>query len=241
MRNSVARLGASLLGFISLSQACSRVTYKAQYDDRIVIGRSMDFVADTNTTFRSFPAGIERNGGVDDNPLKWTSKYGSVTSIMYNILTTEGMNTKGVTGSTLYLGDSTYGERNTSIPGLFVGAWLQYCLDNYATVEEIVDNICPGHGTEKFQAVTKTVIKGLKTVVHLSLSDLSGDNLVMEYVDDGRLTCYHSKDYNVMTNEPTYDQQLAIDTYWEPISNYSLPGTDRPAGSHIPSPSSEQD
>ena len=50
----------------------------------------------------------------------------------------------------------------------------------------------------------------------------------MEYIN-GVLKIHHHNKYTVMTNEPSYDQQIAISAYWQPISNYSLPGTDRPA------------
>lgn len=50
----------------------------------------------------------------------------------------------------------------------------------------------------------------------------------MEYIE-GKLILHHSRNYTVMTNEPSYDQQLAINSYWAPIANVSLPGTDRPA------------
>ena len=212
---------------------CSRVTYKAGVDDRITIGRSMDFVANTNTSYYAFPAGLTRDGKVPSNPLNWTSKYGSVTNLMYNAIYTEGMNSEGLTGSTLYLDGSDYGMRNTSRPGLFIGLWLQYFLDMYANVTEAANDVCPGPGKEeKFQIITKQILPNVNSVGHVSISDKSGDNLVMEYIN-GKLNCYHSKDYVVMTNEPPYDQQLALETYWGNIANFSLPGTSRPAGKYI--------
>lgn len=224
---------STLYGF---SWACSRAMYDARVDDRIVIGRTVDFVTDTNTTIWAFPAGLERSGGVDENPLNWTSKYGSIVALMYSSVYTEGMNSEGLAGSTLYLGDSKYPKRNTSIPGLFNGVWMQYLLDNYATVAEAVEDICPGTGggKEKFQVVPKPVVPGVDTVVHVAFTDKSGDNLVMEYTS-GELHCYHSPNYTVMTNEPSYPEQLAINAYWEPIANFSLPGTARPAGTSLSS------
>lgn len=227
MHTTSFSIGLSLLGS---SLACSRVMYDARLDDRLVIGRSMDFVADTNTTIWAFPAGLNRDGGLDDNSFKWVSKYGSMSALMYNAVYTDGMNTEGLSGSTLYLGDAEYEKRDAKRAGVFVGVWMQYFLDTYASVAEAVDDICPGSGgKEKFQVVTKRVIPSIDTVVHLAFSDLSGDNVVMEYTK-GKLQCYHSSNYTVMTNEPSYDQQLAIDAYWGPISNTSLPGTGRPAG-----------
>ncbi|KAH7175082.1 hydrolase [Fusarium flagelliforme] len=223
LRTALFFLGASYQ-----AQACSRVTYNAS-DDRIVVGRSMDFVAETNTTFFAYPAGLKRTGSsVEANGYNWTSKYGSVTALMYGRAHVDGINEKGLTGSCLYLDGSDYGKRNENMPSMWVGHWLQYFLDQYATVEEVARAVCPGGGKSPFQVVATSLVPGVKSVGHLSYSDPSGDNLVMEYVE-GALRCYQSTNYTVMTNEPTYDQQLAINSYWAPIAESALPGTSRPA------------
>ena len=50
----------------------------------------------------------------------------------------------------------------------------------------------------------------------------------MEY-EGGKLVTYRNSTYKVVTNEPFYREQLAIDTYWAVVANVSLPGTDRAA------------
>jgi len=58
---------------------------------------------------------------------------------------------------------------------------------------------------------------------------LTGDNAIFEYVD-GKLDIHHSKAYQVMTNSPVFDQQLALDDYWKNIGGTTfLPGTNRAA------------
>jgi len=65
--------------------------------------------------------------------------------------------------------------------------------------------------------------------VHLSLSDATGDSAIFEYID-GELVIHHSSDYQVMTNDPVYEEQLAIRRYWENIpGTVFLPGTNRPS------------
>ena len=216
-------VGTSFL--VSKALACSRVTYHAGVDDRITIGRSMDFVTSTNSSIYIFPAGQKRNGSVGENSLQWTSKYGSMTTSMYDIVTIDGMNSEGLTGSVLYLGDSDYGQRNTSRPGLAIGWWLQYFLDSYPSVAAAAKGI----QDQNIQVVTADMVPGVSSTGHISLSDKSGDNLIMEYLDN-KLVVHHGKQYQVMTNDPTYDTQLAINEYWEPIANQSLPGTSTPAG-----------
>jgi len=44
----------------------------------------MDWVEDLPTTLWSFPAGMKKNGATTFNTLEWTSKYGSVSTSMYD-------------------------------------------------------------------------------------------------------------------------------------------------------------
>ena len=57
------------------------------------------------------------------------------------------------------------------------------------------------------------------TTVHLSLSDASGDSAIFEYVN-GRLVMHHDVSHQVMTNDPLFEEQLAVQGYWE-----NVPGT----------------
>ena len=53
--------------------------------------------------------------------------------------------------------------------------------------------------------------------------------MLFEYVN-GKLNIHHSKSYQVMTNSPVFDQQLALDDYWKNIGGTTfLPGTNRAA------------
>lgn len=46
-----------------------------------------------------------------------------------------------------------------------------------------------------------------------------------EYID-GKLVIHHGEQYRVMTNSPSYDQQLAIEAYWKGVDGMAfLPGT----------------
>ena len=64
--------------------------------------------------------------------------------------------------------------------------------------------------------------------LHLS-SDASGDSAIFQYVG-AKLQIYHDRSYQVMTNSPTFDKQLALNDYWEEIGGLTmLPGTNRSA------------
>lgn len=61
------------------------------------------------------------------------------------------------------------------------------------------------------------------------MSDASGDSAIVEYIN-GRQVIHHGRQYQVMTNSPTFDQQLALNTYWQQVGGTTmLPGTNRAA------------
>jgi len=207
-------------------QACSRILYETGTGTYIV-GRTMDWAdPSVEVALWLLPRGLEREGDVGKNPLRWTSKYGSMIISMYDIGTNDGMNEKGLIVNTLYLAESEYGDpAKRGKPTISVCAWAQYFLDNYATVKEAVEAM----KDDPFTVTTLTFPNGRKALGHLSISDPTGDSAILEYLE-GKLVIHHGPQYKVMTNSPTYDQQLALNDYWDLIGgNKFLPGTISPA------------
>ena len=137
------------------------------------------------------------------------------------------MNEVGLVANLLYLTESIYPAEPPAAGSrpMSVAAWTQYVLDTFATVAEAVRAL----EQEPFYVVPVTSPDGHAGTVHLSISDAGGDSAVFEYVE-GRLTIHHGPQYRVMTNSPTYDQQLALDAYWQAIGGLTmLPGTNRAA------------
>jgi choloylglycine hydrolase len=165
---------------------------------------------------------MARDGGVGRRSIKWTSKYGSVIATFHNVATADGINDAGLVANALYLVESDYGDAEASgKPLISVGAWTRYALDNYATVAEAVEAL----SKEPFAIVAPDLPGGKKAGGHLSLADKSGDSAIFEYIG-GRLVIHHDRKYTVMTNSPSFDQQLAINSYWKGINGLSfLPGT----------------
>ena len=204
---------------------CTRVVYSGK-NGMVATGRSMDWKTEMHSNLWVFPKGMERNGETGANSLKWTSKYGSVVTSAFEIASTDGMNEKGLVANLLWLPETEYPVRDQSKPGLAITAWVQYMLDNFATVEEAVAYI----DEDTFQVVSDMMPDGSRlATLHLSISDATGDCAIFEYIG-GKLTVYHSKEYKVMTNSPTYNKQLALSEYWKSIGGLSfLPGTNRAA------------
>lgn len=214
-----------ILGSIR-SNACTRVMYKGK-NSIVLTARSMDWKEDIRTDLWIFPRGIERNGETGENTLRWTSKYGSVIASAYNIATADGMNEKGLSANLLWLSESEFPEWDKSKPGLSISLWAQYVLDNFATVAEAVEAM----KNEDFTLVSAYIpnMPDKFATLHLSISDPSGDNAIFEYIG-GKLIIHHDPSYQVMTNSPIFEEQLALNAYWQEIGGtVMLPGTNRAA------------
>lgn len=221
-------LPLSLLGLVPMSAvlACTRAVYLGP-DNLVITGRSMDWVTDMESNLWAFPSGIERHGAAGSGSIEWTSQYGSVGTSVWDIGIADGMNEKGLVANMLYLTESVYPTPTPNDPRapLSLTLWPQYMLDNFATVAEAVGAM----EQEPFYVVPVESPDGKAGTVHLSISDATGDSAIFEYVD-GELMIHHSRDYQVMTNSPTFDQQRALNQYWEQIGGLAmLPGTNRAA------------
>ena len=210
---------------IPLSEACTRVVYLGP-DGNVITARSMDWKVDVGTNIWILPRGMTRTGEAGQNSVSWTSKYGSVVATGYDISTTDGMNEKGLVANVLWLVESQYPKPGSTKPMLAVSIWAQYVLDNFATVADAIDVL----QKEPFTVVTANVPgEDRLATLHLSMSDATGDSAIIEYID-GKQVIHHECKYQVMTNSPTFDKQLALDEYWKSIGGaVMLPGTNRAA------------
>ena len=203
---------------------CSRIQWNAE-EQPVIVGRSMDWAdwkTKLGTKLRTMPAGVERNGLVDENPLKWTSQYGSVISEVWDCATSDGLNEAGLAANLLYLAEATYGDRDTVRPGISIAIWVQYFLDTCATVSEAVEaaKACQVQPFELVHAGKKA-----NAPLHLSFSDLSGDSAILEVVD-GELRIHHGPQYTTMTNSPVFEEQLVLLKQYQGLGGTKpIPGT----------------
>lgn len=196
---------------------CTRVVWP-DANGAVVVGRNMDFRTDLMTNLWSLPRGVERGEG----DLTWTAKYGSLVAACYDMISADGVNEKGLAGHLLWLAESEYGPRDESRPGLPLSYFLQYFLDNFATVAEAVAWI---QETRVQLIPTDDPTTGEPPTLHLALDDASGDSAIVEYLG-GEPQVHHSRDYHVMTNSPTFDKQLEFLKAFEGFGgDKPLPGT----------------
>jgi penicillin V acylase-like amidase (Ntn superfamily) len=217
------------IGSAPAANACSRVTWLGP-DGMVITGRSMDWPYSFNSHLYAVPAGSTQDGAGGVNSLTWTRKYGAIevagttdpNGPIDGVF--DGMNEKGLVANLLYLGESDFGLAPADDrPRLSFAAWVDYVLTNFATVDEVVDaftnpsiyivpiNFGPGAAAHP--------------TVHLSVTDASGDSAIIEYLD-GKPVIHHGREYQVMTNSPTYSEQLKLNAEWDDVDkNKELPGS----------------
>ena len=207
---------------VQKADACTRAVYIGP-DHMVVTGRTMDWKEDIMSNIYVFPRGIQRAGYNKENAVKWTSKYGSVIATGYDIGTCDGMNEKGLVASLLFLPESVFDRPGDTRPVMGISIWTQYVLDNFATVHEAVEEL----KKESFRIDAPHMPNGSASTLHLAITDETGNTAVLEYLD-GNLSIHEGKEFQVMTNSPRYDYQLAINNYWKEVGGLQmLPGTNR--------------
>jgi penicillin V acylase-like amidase (Ntn superfamily) len=242
----IATLGA-LADSVPLAEACSRVLW-ARPGQPVIVGRSMDWFEPMGTSLWALPRGIERDGLVGPGSLKWTSKYGSVVASAYDIASVDGVNERGLAAGVLWLAEADYGSREEAAGGISVSLWVQYYLDNFATVAEAVEQ------TRKAPFQVRPAEVGVDrkrpATVHLAIADKAGDSAIIEFLD-GKPVIHHGRQFAVMTNSPTFDRQLEIARQYQGLGgDKPLPGTTDAADrfvrasyyvEHLPTPKDDRE
>ncbi|PSV06440.1 linear amide C-N hydrolase [Photobacterium kishitanii] len=191
----------SILGTSISANACSTV-FLNQFDSVKVVGRNMDFMYPCDPVLMISPRGIHRIGSSNKDALSWTSKYGSVITVVHDIFTSEGINEKGLSAHAQAFTNKEQTINNIKGPVLDSNYWINYILDTHETVQQVIDDL----SKIKMRAVFFPVTYPTDSK-HIAIEDKTGDSAVIE-IYHGRLNIYHGKDFNVMTNYPTLDQHI---------------------------------
>jgi penicillin V acylase-like amidase (Ntn superfamily) len=208
-----------------LADACTRAVYLGP-EDRILTGRSMDWKLPIVSNLWVLPRGMERDGAAGERSATWTSRYGSLVVTGYDISTADGMNEEGLVVNLLWEVEATYPSDDGNTPRISLSVFPQYLLDRHATVAEAVADL-RGNPVLVQGGEVPVGPPGRAATVHVSMSDATGDSAIIEFVD-GEMVIWHDRSYQIMTNEPTYDRQLAIREYWDGVNPREfLPGTVR--------------
>ena len=171
-------------------KACSAFSFKV--NNSVYIAKSYDWfngqgyilVNKRGETKFSFP--VDKN----TKSFSWTSKYGSVTFNQYSKdFPNGGINEKGLVIEVLWLNKTNFGKiKNNKV--LNELQWIQYGLDNFKNVNELLNNI---------KAIS---IKRLYAKVHFFIGDASGKSAIVEYIK-GKLVV-NTKPQNMCITNNTY-------------------------------------
>ncbi len=186
--------------------ACTGIRLTAE-DGSVVHARTLEFAVEIHSDVIVVPRDYNRTGTTPDggNGLQWRSKYASLGANGVDLpYIFDGLNEKGLAVGTFYF-PTTAGymkyEPSRAAKTLApweVGSWI---LDNFATVEEVKQNL------DKI-VVSEVVLKawGFSPPLHYVVHDASGNSIVVEYVG-GKLNI-HDNPLGVMANSPSFDWHM---------------------------------
>lgn len=199
-----------LFSFIFLTlqaEACTSFIIKTN-DGGYVYGRTLEFGLDLQSEPIVIPRNFQYQGtGVNGNLGKsWKTKYGAIglNGIQLPIFV-DGVNEKGLAGGMLYAPNTAVFQDvlpQNSKNSIASYEMLTYALTNFATVDEARAGFKKIMINETGHAPFNGAVP-----VHLTLHDISGKSIVIEY-NNGRLFIYDNPT-GVMTNDPNFAYQLA--------------------------------
>jgi len=147
--------------------ACT--TFCLKNKDEVLFGKNYDWMIGDGLIFVN-KRGVAKSGTDTSTPAKWTSKYGSVTFNQYGRENPSGgMNEAGLVIELMWLEDTVY-PKAYGKPVVDVLEWIQYNLDNYATVGDVVRN-----------AESTPIVSSVK--IHYLVNDKHGNSATIEFLD----------------------------------------------------------
>ena len=173
MQKLILMLAAVLQILYLCSTAIACTSFLVQDDKRPLMGKSYDWDLGHGMVVVN-PRGMEKTGmaaGATDRPPTWTSQYGSVTFNQYGReFPVGGMNEAGLAVEILWHFSTEYPLPDAR-PSLNELQWIQYQLDNYGSVKEMI-----AHADE-------IRIAGLYAKVHYLAVDKQNHSASFSYLD----------------------------------------------------------
>lgn len=119
-------------------------------------------------------------------PITWISTYGSITFNQFGVeMPMAGMNERGLSIAMMYHEDGKF--CSSSLAKMNELQWIQYQLDNFATVDEVIDNLKEFVPHEDVYTL------------HYSVCDSSGNTAIIEFIDRETIVIKNPQ-YHILTN-----------------------------------------
>jgi penicillin V acylase-like amidase (Ntn superfamily) len=166
-------------------------TFLLKEDGLILFGRNYDWVTDAGIVCTNLK-GLSKTSlkSADGNTISWVSQYGSITFNQYGKeFPTGGMNEKGLVVELMWLEETKYPAPDDRA-AIGVLQWIQYQLDNCATIEEVI-------ATDKKLRISATG----NAPLHYLVADATGAASTIEFLN-GKMVVHKGKDLKkpVLTN-----------------------------------------
>jgi choloylglycine hydrolase len=177
-------------------------TFRLDHGDQPLVGKNYDWGVDDGLVIIN-KRGVKKTAmSLNEDfgqPAKWTSKYGSITFNQYGReMPMGGMNETGLVVEMMMLRETQY-PADDSRPSISNLQWIQYQLDNFSTVKEVISSD------------SKVRIYSGNTGLHYMACDKMGNCASIEFIG-GKLV-YH-------INETMLVKVLTNSTYSECIEYY---------------------
>ncbi len=200
MKRAALYLNLLLCGWLAAPAVWPCTTFVLQGDGRIYFGRNLDWFWESGLIIvnqRQIQKTALANLG--STPVKWTSKYGSVTFNQFGReMPFGGMNEAGLVVENMWLDETRYPTADAR-PAINLLQWIQYQLDTCRTVAEVMAT------DEKIRVDTPPV----QAAIHYLVCDATGDCASIELLD-GKMVCHRGATLpcRALAND-TYDKSVA--------------------------------
>src|ERR1700741_4950522 len=173
-------------------------TFFINRNGQLIFGRNYDWVAGqgmVNTNLR----GLAKTSFAmpDGSTINWVSLYGSITFNQYGKeFPTGGMNEKGLVVELMWL-DGTQYPKADNRPAVEVLQWIQYQLDNCATIDDVIAT----------DTRVRIASKG-NAPLHYLIADAKGYAATIEFLN-GKMVVHKGAElpFPVLTNN-SYEESL---------------------------------
>ena len=189
---------ATILFFLQVPVLNSCTTFFINRNGQMVFGRNYDWISDAGMVCTNLK-GLSKTSLKTENgeTISWISQYGSITFNQYGKeFPTGGMNEKGLVVELMWLDETKY-PANDNRPAIGVLQWIQYQLDNCASIEEVI-------ATDKKIRISPTGT----TPLHYLVADPNGNAAAIEFLK-GKMVVHKGNElsFPVLTNN-IYEQSV---------------------------------
>ena len=175
IRVGIAGIALAAIAFFTAAESSACTSFFLDQETGPVVGANFDWpVSDGLIVINK--KGFKKSAMTDPekklNPVSWSSKYGSVTFNMYGIeWPWAGMNETGLVITSMELEETRYPDPDDR-PSLHLGQWVQYQLDNFSSVDDVISN------GEQIRIRQRSRGHG----IHYLVGDASGNRAVVEFI-----------------------------------------------------------